>query len=268
MQTLFKTATKFILLSGLALLVLNCNKESDSVGIIEQVTSSEVVTILETDGISSAADTIITDIFQNGQTSKSAQKEDCYVTEFSDTGYSVTFDNCSVNGSNNITGTLLVTYKEGQETTAFTTNYVNLAIDGYLINGSRDFTMNSNTMGESAAFTIVSDMKITLDDDSVIEEMGTKTFAINFDTENFLNSGLTIEGNWTVKAEGNVYVIAIKSALEASFACDYIGKGVMEIEKNGLKADVDFGDGTCDDKATLTYPNGTSEEISLKDLKD
>ena len=38
----------------------------------------------------------------------------------------------------------------------------------------------------------------------------------------------------------------------------------MSLNKNGLNVTVDFGDGTCDDLATLTYPDGTMEEISLK----
>ena len=39
----------------------------------------------------------------------------------------------------------------------------------------------------------------------------------------------------------------------------------MELSKNGLEVNVDFGDGTCDDIALLVYPDGTTEEISLKD---
>ena len=105
-------------------------------------------------------------------------------------------------------------------------------------------------------------MTIQLKDGSIIEEMGSKTFEVIFDTINFENSALTIDGDWTVKADENTYTVNITNPLELSFSCEYAGKGLMQLSKNGLKVDVNFGDGTCDDKATLTYPDGTVEEIS------
>jgi hypothetical protein len=37
----------------------------------------------------------------------------------------------------------------------------------------------------------------------------------------------------------------------------------MIVTKNGLDIVVDFGAGECDNTATLVYPNGASEEITL-----
>ncbi len=266
MQTLFKSATRLVLFSGIALLVTNCSKDDyNPLADNTQVSATEVKTILETDDLSSATDKVVTDLFQNGQSAKSSRLEDCYVSEFSDTGFSVTFDNCSVEGSDNITGTLMVTYTVGAETTSFTATYTDLSVGDYTINGTRSFTMNAEAAGENVSFTIVSDMSVKLKDESIIEEMGTKTFGFVFDTQNLQNSALTIDGNWTVKANGNTYSVAISTPLEITFGCDYAGKGVMQLNKNGLEVDVDLGDGTCDDVATVTYPDGTEEEISIKD---
>ncbi|MFK7813757.1 MAG: hypothetical protein AB8B59_14780 [Maribacter sp.] len=266
MQSLFKSVTKLILLSGLALLTFNCSKEDSSNPILEsqKVSSSEVQTILTTDDLSSAADDVITQLFQDGQSGKSSKLEDCYVSEFSDTGFTVTFDNCTENGEN-ISGSLTVSYVEGEESSAFTATYTDLSVGQYTINGTRAFTMDASSGGESASFTIVSNMSITLPDDSVIEEIGTKIFGVNFDSTNFENSAVTIGGNWTVKADGNTYSVNISTPLEITFGCEYAGKGIMELTKNGLKVNVDLGDGTCNDIATVIYPDGTEEDISLKD---
>lgn len=266
MKIVFKSVTKFILLSGLALLVFNCSKDEVKTTIDNQeVSSTEVKTILETDHISSAVDKVITDLFQNRQSSKSSRLEDCYVSEFSDTGFTVTFDNCSVDGGELITGSLAVTYIEGAESTAFTTTYTDLSVGDYSINGTRDFTVNASVGGQNVSFTILSNMSIKLKDGSTIEETGAKTFGFVFEASNLQNSALTIDGDWTVKADGNIYIINISTPLEITFGCDYPGKGIMQLNKNGFKVDVDLGDGTCDDIATVLYPDGNTEEISLKD---
>jgi len=264
MRNLLKSATKFILLSGLSLLIFNCSKdESNPLELDQNVSSTEVKTILETDDISGAADNVIADIFNGGPSSKSSRFEDCHVTEFTDTGFNVTFDGCVYEGGEMLTGSIAIAYTAGQEN-AFMATYTNLMVGDYEINGSRSFIIGGDVQS-GLTFTTTSDMTIKLKDGSIIEETGAKVLGFIFDFENLENSGLTIEGDWTVKADGNTYVVNITAPLEITGICDYVGKGIMQLSKNGLKVDVDFGDGTCDDVAMLTYPDGTEEEISLKD---
>lgn len=257
---------KTVLLGMTLLLVFSCSNDKENPTIEEQtVTSKEVKTIIDVDSQSSAIDQIITDLFENGQSGKSSKMEDCYLTEYSDTGYTVTFDDCSVDGSDTINGILTVTYKVGEEESAFTAAYSDVSVGAIVINGTRDFTIESDE-GGNVLFDIVTDMSIQLEDGSLLEEVGTKNLSIVLDIENLENSTLKIEGNWTLKTDGDTFVINITSPLTTNILnCEYISKGVMSLNKNGLGVTVDFGDGTCDDVASLTYPNGTVEEISLKD---
>lgn len=266
MQTIIKSLSKLVLISGLSLLVFNCSKDEAVSEILENqvVTATEVNTILQADDLSSAADTVVTSLFQNGMSGKSSKLEECYTSEYSDTGFSVTFDDCSIDGGEKISGNLSVVYEEGSEASSFIATYTNLSVGDYIINGTRDFDMNAGN-GNNATFSITSNMTITFNDGSIIEEMGTKNFGVVIDSENFENSALTIDGDWTIKRDGNTYVITVTTPLEYIFGCTYVGKGIMELTKNGLSVDIDFGDGTCDDLAIMTYPNGTEEEISLKD---
>lgn len=264
MKTLFKSATKFILLFSLIFLVSNCN--NDEAILLEdsqEVSSTEIKTILDTDNISSAADDVITGIFTNGQSSKSAKLEDCHVTEFSDTGFTVTFDNCTYEGGKAITGTITIVVNDGQEN-SYTATYTDLMVGEYEINGTRSFVVSGDELSD-ISLTITSDMTITLEDGSIVEESGVKVLGFIIDFDNLENSGATIDGNWTLISDGNTYLVNITTTLEITGNCDYIGEGIMQLSKNGLEVDVDFGDGTCDDKAVLIYPDGTTEEISLKD---
>ena len=261
------TNTKLVLLGMTLLFAFSCSDDQENPLVQEQsVSSIEVRTIIDVDSKSSAIDQIITDLFENGQTGKSSKMEECYLAEYSDTGYTVIFTDCSVDGSENINGTLSVTYKVGEEESAFTATYTDISIGGIIINGTRAFTITKGTQQGNFSIEIISDMGIMFADGSEIEESGTKHFTFNLDADNFENSTLEIEGDWTVKADGNTYVVNITSPLITNFlSCGYISTGEMSLNKNGLGVTVDFGDGTCDDVATLTYPDGTEEEISLKD---
>ncbi|KAA3600095.1 MAG: hypothetical protein DWQ06_09865 [Calditrichaeota bacterium] len=52
--------------------------------------------------------------------------------------------------------------------------------------------------------------------------------------------------------------------------CDYIVSGTIEIYENRrtLVATIDYGDGTCDEWATKTFPNGTVETFSINDKNE
>lgn len=268
MNNISSSSIKLILFSSILFFAFSCSSDKEDVlNVDQEITSTEVKTILEIDDLSSVADDVVTQIFQDGLTGKRASKlNDCYEVDFSDTGYTVVFTNCDLEGVENIVnGSLAVTYMVGEETSAFTATYTNLMVGDIEVNGTRGFTINGNSDANSITFTIVSDMSIKLENGSLLQESGSKTFAVVFDTENITNSGLTIEGNWTVKVDDDTYLINVTSALQTNFNCTYISKGTMDLNKNGLQVSIDFGDETCDDIAELIYPDGTKEEISLKD---
>ena len=76
----------------------------------------------------------------------------------------------------------------------------------------------------------------------------------------FLISG---KGTYTGKM-GNVFMKETVVPLRRELACRFIVSGILEISRNDSTASLDFGDGTCDAKGILTYPNGDSEEIFLR----
>lgn len=76
----------------------------------------------------------------------------------------------------------------------------------------------------------------------------------------FLISG---KGTYTGKM-GNVFMKETIVPLRRELACRFIVSGILEISRNDATASLDFGDGTCDAKGILTYPNGEYEEIFLR----
>ena len=89
-----------------------------------------------------------------------------------------------------------------------------------------------------------------------IEGFGSGYWADNV----FLISG---KGTFTGKM-GNVFIKETIVPLRRELSCRFIVSGILEITRNDATASLDFGDGSCDAKGILTYPNGTSEEIFLR----
>ncbi len=58
------------------------------------------------------------------------------------------------------------------------------------------------------------------------------------------------------------YAKIITTPLLYDAGCEFIKSGIIELTRNGNVTTIDYGDGTCDDMATVTT-DGTTEEISL-----
>lgn len=257
------TTKQFLLLSFMALVVFSCSKDNE--GSVEQekeLSTVDVKTVLETDQVSGAADEIVRELFNGTQSAQTAKNNDCYQATYSNTGFSVSFDDCSVeeNGEK-LKGSLSVEYGSEGDSFAYTVMYDNLMVGEIALDGTRSFTL-SGEENNSVLIQVTSDMTITMADGEKISEKGNKTLAFVFN-EDFSDGVVTLDGDWILKADGNTYSVGISKLLETGFNCSYVGKGLMLLNKNGLEVTVDFGDGSCDAVAELVYPNGSKENISL-----
>ncbi len=68
--------------------------------------------------------------------------------------------------------------------------------------------------------------------------------------------------------QGNVFMKETVTPLRRELSCRFIVSGVLNISRNEATASLDFGDGSCDAKGLLTYPDGTTEEIFLRRFKN
>jgi hypothetical protein len=68
--------------------------------------------------------------------------------------------------------------------------------------------------------------------------------------------------------QGNVFMKETITPLRRELSCRFIVSGVLNISRNDATASLDFGDGSCDAKGLLTYPNGTTKEIFLRRFKN
>ena len=259
----YKAPLAFVL-AVVFLLMQGCSKDAeDQLSQEAQLSQAELQVILDTDAWTSAADEILTDLYMKSSTITTGKFADdgCYEATYTETGFTVVFGNCLLNGTDNVNGTLEVTYNTVQEgTTSFTAVYTGFYVGTAELNGSRTYTLSA--LGEFGfSFEVSSEMSIALDE-MTLSETGTKNIEFQFG-DTLGESTFGIEGSWMIVKDGNTYSVVVEDTLAGSLSCAYLTTGRMIIDKNGNNIAVDFGDGTCDDIITLIYPNGATDEVSL-----
>lgn len=255
----------FALACAVGFLSISCSKDSDKnppEG--GDLSGTELQFIMEADKTSGALDSALADLYLNPEESTSKLASECYSAVYTETGYTATFNNCYLNGTENINGSLNVVYSNDAETATFTATYTDFYVGEIKLNGSRTFSLAGDMEGNSFTLEVSSAMEVILADETEIAETGSKTLVFTFG-QTLASSTFEIDGNWTVIADGTTYSVAVTELLQGNFSCAHLVSGLMDISKNGLEVSVDFGDGGCDDLATVIYPNGAVEEISLKD---
>ncbi|MGX1930234.1 hypothetical protein [Flagellimonas sp. 2504JD4-2] len=255
--------TSLVAFLSLVLVFVGCSEDAKPLGEGQELSQTEVKTILETDDVTSVVDSVLAELYANSAAGKAVEKSnECYSVEYSQSGFVATFNNCELNGTDNINGTLTVAYQTDGETVSFTAVYSDFYVGTIKVNGTRTFVISGDEQQGTISFTVTSELSVVMEDESEITESGTKTFSFTFG-DGLENSGFSISGSWTITADGNTYSIATVDDLQGSLGCEYLTSGSMTVSKNGLQVTVDFGDGECDNAATVTYPDGTVEDIEL-----
>ena len=208
MNKLTRITFKLLFLSLSVLCFQSCSEDAEALGSEQKLAQSELKTILDTDETAGVVDNALAELFANGALAGKAtsKSNECYSAEYSQTGFVATFNNCVLNGTENINGTLTVTYEVGNESTAFTATYTDFYVGSIKISGTRKYTLTSSVNDNTISFTVTSDMSVEMEDESVVTEKGTKTFSFSFG-DSLANSTFSIAGNWTITADGNTYSV-------------------------------------------------------------
>jgi len=179
---------------------------------------------------------------------------------------------CSSSGDN-ITRSGSITYifsgRLRTPGTTITATFSDYRVAGYKLDGT--YTLQNTSSGATASLTsaVADGSTVTYPDDSVYGFHGTKTLTLNLpvDTTNWLNNTLNITGGYTVtNSSGASLVATVTTPLVRQLSCRYIVSGVLGFVYTSSSTTVDgslnYGDGTCDNVASLTV-GSTTKNITL-----
>jgi len=146
--------------------------------------------------------------------------------------------------------------------------YIDFGVDTLTINGTCLVTFDK----ENSVFrTMTSDVIVEMDNGLTIERTSERTWEWieGMDTElDQTDDVIQITGFSNAEtSEGDIYRKDITEPLIRPRDCKYIVKGIVEITLNSeLISTLNYGDGECDDVATLTK-DGESYEVDLAGCK-
>lgn len=180
--------------------------------------------------------------------------------------------NCLCKDNRNRRGKIIITFSGGHykdsgyvHTITFDNYYVN---DNYVYGSKTISNKGHNTAGH-LYFTIVVDGHIvTKNTKDTISHIANRvrTWVAGENTTQISDDEYDITGNGTMtRANGQKYTVNITKALHIAMNCHWIEAGTVSITPNGatFARVLDYGNGNCDDQATITVNNKT-KTITLK----
>ena len=147
-----------------------------------------------------------------------------------------------------------------------TITYDNFTINGLSVTGSNKITFGGITTDKHPFWTITGENVITLTDGKTITWKAARRLEFTSGLTTFWGEGYVLTGSASgINAEGKAYTITINASnpLIGSTLYPYITKGSVSVTIGQSTGVIDYGDGTQDNKATLTY-SGVTYDFTIK----
>ena len=184
---------------------------------------------------------------------------------------SITFNNCELPNGNVVDGTIVVSGSLNFDTPSYTINYsfVNFHHNNILVEGNRTVvrTIQSTTTLATPhpVANMAIDMTVTFPNGNSYHRVGNRVREMieGFGTPMiWMDNVFSISGSWSTTFPNGNQISTITTPLRVEADCPHIVSGVVGITRNDNTAVLDYGNGDCDNQATLTI-NGTTTTITL-----
>lgn len=137
-------------------------------------------------------------------------------------------------------------------------------VNGIKVEGTQTLTNLSSNGGFGYTYAVAGG-KLTYPNGTVINYSGTRTLQqkAGGGTMSILDDAYELTGHAKLEDSTSSANILIKSPLHRKISCSWIDKGELSVTVNAHTASINYGEGTCDNKAILTVGDKT-KEITLK----
>jgi hypothetical protein len=175
--------------------------------------------------------------------------------------------NCTLANGNLVRGKIIVSFTNNFDALTRTISYSfdNFYHNDRRVDGTRTVVKTRLQNGNPQA-TININMTVTYPNGSVFTRIGERVreFTEGYTTTVLTDNVFSITGNWkTTLPSGTLHTTTITKPLIAKWGCPNIVSGTISIVRTGNPWILDYGNGDCDNKATLTI-NGETQNFILR----
>lgn len=175
--------------------------------------------------------------------------------------------NCTLFNGNQVRGKIIITFSNdfNAQTRTIAYTFDNFYHNNRHVEGNRTVVKTILSNGHPQA-TIDLDLTVTTPNNQVFHRTGQRVreFTAGYDTPYILHDNVfSISGSWaTTFPSGMVQTANITAPLIVRWNCLHIVSGTIAFARNSNSAVLDYGDGECDNQATITI-NGVLHNITL-----
>ncbi|MFD0862709.1 hypothetical protein ACFQ1M_10885 [Sungkyunkwania multivorans] len=177
-------------------------------------------------------------------------------------------DGCELPNGNVLSGIIYMSYAKDMEaaTKTISVSFENFFVNEINIAGSMSRLRQRANDANNPQSTINVDITVTWPDQSFASRLGTKVreWVAGVGSGTWGDNVYLITGSWTSTfRNGTVHSGEVVEPLRRELACLFLVSGTIDLQRNDATATLDFGDGSCDNTASLTLSNGEVLEITL-----
>jgi len=270
-----------IYLFTIALLFFSCSQDETTLPVTNNYNAQEFAKSEEANKIAEEVNSIITKDYEEDSANKIASNNStpylppCVTRTITSDGtnHSVEFDfgstSCVMPNGNSITGKITYTYVGNilANTKTITYTLTNFTFNNKQVEGSDIINHIRSNPNNNPQSTITVNFTITWPNGLIGVRTGTITREWIDGSDTLLNwqdDVFLVSGNWsTAFNNGNTYSANITTNLRRELTCWYFVSGIIDFNYAGLQFSGDYGNGNCDNNATLTFSNEATINFTL-----
>ena len=180
-------------------------------------------------------------------------------------------EGCELRNGNFVSGKIIMEYEKDPEAATKMITYVfeDFYFNGKEVEGGGSILRERSNEKGNPQSTKTFDVTVTWPDNTFANKNGVKVREMIEGQGTFAwgDNVFLITGNWEfTRRNGTILSAKVVEALRRELACKFLVSGILELNKNENNAILNYGDGECDDLATVSINGGEEREIHLSNL--
>lgn len=180
-------------------------------------------------------------------------------------------EGCELRNGNFVSGKIIMEYEKDPEAATKMITYVfeDFYFNGKEVEGGGSILRERSNENGNPQSTKTFDVTVTWPDNTFANKNGVKVREMIEGQGTFAwgDNVFLITGNWEfTRRNGTILSAKVVEALRRELACKFLVSGILELNKNENNAILNYGDGECDDLATVSINGGEEREIHLSNL--